>query len=78
MLIGLNMMLEMVKEFLHRKPFEPIRIVTRSGWRHDIVDPEKVAFGKTKMFSFQPPRERMTELPESDIELVYIPRVARH
>jgi hypothetical protein len=70
-------MLEILREFLHRKPFKAVCIVTRSGRRHDIVDPEKVAIGATKIYSFQPPSERMTELAESEIELVYVPRSPR-
>jgi hypothetical protein len=68
-------MLEMLREFLHQKPFRPVRVVLRSGQRHNIVDPEKVAVAATRAYSFQPPNERMTELPESEIELVYVPRV---
>jgi len=66
--------LELVRQFLHRKPFSPFRIVMRSGQRHEIVDPQKVAIGKTVVFAFLP---KMTEMAESEIELVYEPRRVR-
>jgi hypothetical protein len=67
-------MMELVRQFLHRKPFVPFRVVLKSGTRVEIGDPEKVAIGGTKAFVFLPPLDRMTELPEADIELVYVPR----
>ena len=66
--------LELVRQFLHRKPFSPFRIVMRSGQRNEIVDPQKVAIGKTVVLAFLP---KMTEMAESEIELVYEPRRAR-
>ncbi|HEY8746414.1 MAG TPA: hypothetical protein VIM11_00460 [Tepidisphaeraceae bacterium] len=66
--------LELVRQFLHCKPFSPFRIVMRSGERHEIVDPVKVAVGKSKVMTLTP---RLKELAESEIELVYQPRRAR-
>ena len=43
----------------------------RNGERYDIVDPDKVAIGPSRVYAFLP---RMTEMPESEIELVYEPR----
>jgi hypothetical protein len=67
-------MLELLRQHLHRKPFQPIRIVMRDGRRHEINDPDKVAIGLSKAFAFLP---RMTEISESDIELIYMPRCRR-
>ena len=67
-------MLERVRQFLHRKPFVPFRVVLKSGTRVEVGDPDKVAIGGTKAFVLVPPRDRITELPEADIELVYAPR----
>jgi hypothetical protein len=63
--------LELIRQFLHRKPFRPFRVVMRSGARHEIRDRDKVAIADTKAYAFLP---RLTELPESEIELVYEPR----
>ncbi len=43
----------------------------RSGKRYDIADPDKVAIGLSKAYAFLPKR---TEIPESEIELIYEPR----
>ena len=66
--------LELIRQFLHRKPFRPFRVVMRSGVRHEIVDPNKVAIGNSMAFAFLP---KLTELPDREIDLVYEPRNAR-
>jgi len=43
---------KLLKQLLHRKPFDPFRIVMRSGERHDITDPDRVAIAKTYVFLF--------------------------
>ncbi len=64
-------MLELLRQFLRRKPFRPFRVVLRSGARYDIREPDKVAIGPSKAYAFLPPRYGITVLPEDDIELVY-------
>ena len=66
----------LVKQLLHRQPFNPFRIVMRSGERHDVTDPGRVAIGKGYIYWF-PPSDRMVRLPKREIELVYEPRRAR-
>ena len=70
-------MLKVVRQFLRRKPFHPFRVVMRSGARHHVVNPDRVAIGKSQMFLYSYPSNRMTWLSEADIELVYEPRRAR-
>jgi len=67
-------MLKLLRQHLHRKSFLPFRVVMRNGKRYDIRDPEKVAIGATKAVAFLP---RITEMPENDIELIYVPRCQR-
>jgi hypothetical protein len=67
--------LELIRQFLHRKPFRPFRVVMRSGARHEIVDRDKVAIGQSRAYAFLP---RMAELPDSEIELVYEPWSSRN
>jgi hypothetical protein len=66
--------LEEIRQLLRRKPFRPFRVVMRSGARHEIIHPEKVAIGPARAFAFLP---RIVAMPESEIELVYEPRQAR-
>jgi hypothetical protein len=61
---------ELIRWCLRCKPFQPFRVVMRTGVRHEIADPEKVAIGKSKVFAFLP---RLTEMAESEIDLVYKP-----
>jgi hypothetical protein len=67
--------IELLRELLHRKPFRPIRIVTRSGKRYDVSDQLRVAIGKSRLMVVS---DRMTELKHDEVELVYEPRCARH
>jgi len=69
-------MTRLVKQLLHRKPFNPFRIVMRSGQRHEITDPDRVAINRSFIFWF-PPAGRMERLAKADIELVYEPRIGR-
>ncbi|HEY2584471.1 MAG TPA: hypothetical protein VGI81_01755 [Tepidisphaeraceae bacterium] len=66
--------LEQIRQLLRRKPFRPFRVLMRSGARHEIIDPNKVAVAATRAVAFLP---RMTDMPEDEIELVYEPRQAR-
>jgi len=70
--------LEALRQLLRRMPFSPIRVVTRAGARHDILDPDKVAIGQTRVIFFSQPSGRMTQLKEAEIDLIYEPRRGRH
>ena len=65
---------EVVRTFLPQKPFRPFRIVMRSGDRHDITDPLRVAIGKSSVYVHV---KTMAELRETEIDLVYEPRSQR-
>jgi hypothetical protein len=67
---------ERIREFLRRKPFRRFRVVMRSGERHDITDPDRVALGQMTVHWF-PPSGRWTQMSDDEIELVYEPRRAR-
>lgn len=69
-------MLKRIRQFLHRKPFSPFRIVMKSGERHEVEDPDRVALPKPDVFLFKQ-GDRMLQLKENDIELVYEPRSPR-
>ena len=66
--------LELVLQFRNCKPFVPFRIVMRSGARHEIVDPQTITIGLTRVMIAMP---RLKELVASEIELVYQPRRPR-
>ena len=69
-------MTKLVRQLLHRKPFKPFRVVMRSGDRHDVTDPNRMAIGKSYVYWF-PPAGRMVQLAKREIELVYEPRRSR-
>jgi hypothetical protein len=71
------MMLEQVRQLLRRKPFKPFRVVLKSGERHDIDDPDRIALGKSLIHWF-PQGDKRVQLSVNEIELVYEPRQARH
>jgi hypothetical protein len=66
--------IEKIREFLARKPFQPFRIVTQCGQRHEIVDRDKIAVTNARVFAFLP---NMVQIPAHEIELVYEPRQSR-
>ncbi len=68
-------MLKLLRQALYRKPFTPIRVVMRSGERHDIRDPNCVAIGQTEAFVFA--ESGMVWLRQDEIDSVYVPRRAR-
>ncbi|MEX0775705.1 MAG: hypothetical protein WD042_08310 [Phycisphaeraceae bacterium] len=43
-------MLETIREYLHRNPFQPFRIVVTSGDRYDVPNPDLVAVLPTQLF----------------------------
>lgn len=45
-------MLESLKGLLHKTPFQPFRIVTASGEKYDVVNPDLLAVGKDTIFIY--------------------------
>jgi len=43
-------MIEQLREYLHREPFQPFRIVTTSGKAYDVVSPDSVAVAESYLF----------------------------
>jgi hypothetical protein len=70
-------MVEIVRQFLHRKPFAPFRIVMKSGERHDIDDAERIALSKSEIHWF-PKTGKWVHLSADEIDVVYKARQARH
>ena len=69
-------MVEIVKKFLHQKPFRPFRIVMKSGVRHDINDPNRMAIGLSYLHWFAK-NDKHVEMKVSEIDVVYEPRRSR-
>ena len=44
------MMIEQLREYLHRDPFQPFRIVTTSGKAYDVQSPDAVAVAESYLF----------------------------
>jgi hypothetical protein len=49
----------------------------KSGDRHDVFDPDKVAVGGKQIFLYSGTTGRMAWLKVEEIELVYVPRHKR-
>jgi len=47
-------MLEDIKELMHRQPFEPFRVVTASGDKYDVRNPDNVALMDGRIFYAYP------------------------
>jgi len=43
-------MLEQLREYLHREPFQPFRIVTTSGHAYEVQSPDSVAIAESFLF----------------------------
>ena len=69
-------MVEVVRQFLHQRPFVPFRIVTKSGERHEIDNAERIALSKSEVHWF-PKEGKWVRLPDDQIDVVYAPRRAR-
>lgn len=69
-------MTRLVRKLLRCKPFKPFRIVMRSGERHDVTDPDRVAISRSYIMWF-PPTGRMARLEKREIDVVYEPRRSR-
>lgn len=70
-------MVETVRNYLHQKPFRPFRVVMKSGERHDITDPTRMAIGLSYLHWFTK-NDKHVEMKVSEIDVVYEPRKARH
>lgn len=51
-------MLESLLELLHKTPFQPFKIVTGSGDKYEVEDPDLVAVGQSMINYFYPRSDR--------------------
>ena len=70
------MTVEIVKKFLRQKPFRPFRVVMKSGERHDINDPHRMAIGLSELHWFAK-NDKHVSMKVSEIDVVYEPRTTR-
>ena len=54
----MNTMLESLKELLNMHPFQPFQIVTASGDKYDVENPNLVALGASQINYFYPRSDR--------------------
>ena len=52
-----------IREFLHREPFEPFRVVSSSGESYTIRNPDLVALLRSEVFIAAPNSDRRTFVP---------------
>ena len=70
-------MVELVRKFLHQKPFRPFCVVMKSGERHDINHPERMAIGLSELHRFGK-KDKWIRMNLDEIDVVYEPRSGRH
>jgi hypothetical protein len=51
-------MIEQLREYLHRDPFQPFRIVTTSGQAYEVASPDSVAIAESYLFYCFPHSDR--------------------
>jgi hypothetical protein len=51
-----------IREWLHRRPFEPFVLRLSNGESHEIRHPENLAIGKTKLIVVDPQTDRASHL----------------
>lgn len=51
-------MIQDLKDLLHKEPFEPFRIVTNSGEKYSVENPDNVALGESRIGIFPPKTNR--------------------
>ena len=51
-------MLEDIRDLLRKQPFEPFRVVTTSGEKYLVENPENVAVSETRVSIFPPHTEK--------------------
>jgi hypothetical protein len=54
---------ETIRDFLHRKPFEPFRVVTSSGEAYTVHNPDLVALLRSEVLIAAPKSDRRTFVP---------------
>jgi urocanate hydratase len=70
-------MVEIVRKLLCQKPFCPFRVVMKSGQRHDINDPDRMAISRSELHWFAKTDEWI-RMRWDEIDVVYEPRSPRH
>jgi hypothetical protein len=63
-------MIEGLQEMLRREPFIPFRIVTTSGDKYQVKDPELVVIMKSQVFIAQPRSDRFALLRNTEIAAI--------
>jgi hypothetical protein len=51
-------MFQEIRGLLHKEPFEPFRIVTNSGEKYAVENPDNVAFSESRISIFPPKTAR--------------------
>jgi len=69
-------MLETIRELKHRNPFVPFRIITTSGDRYDVTDPDAMALLDSQIFIAHPRSDRWTFIRLNQIVTVEIESAA--
>jgi len=60
-------MRDTILEMLHRRPFQPFRIVMASGDKYDVENPDLVATGRSQVNVYLPRSDRFFVLRLSQI-----------
>ena len=60
-------MIQIIRDMLHRDPFQPFRIITTSGDRYDITNPDLVAIGESVLFYCFPRSDRFIHIRHNQI-----------
>jgi hypothetical protein len=67
---------EQLREYLHREPFHPFRLITTSGDRYDVMSPDEVAIAKTFVFYAYPRSDRSAHIRLNQLVAIELLEVA--
>jgi hypothetical protein len=65
-----NSFLDTIRELKHREPFVPFFLVTTSGDRYPIENPDNLAMGKTELSYYFPGSDRFVHLRSNQLVAV--------
>jgi hypothetical protein len=60
-------MIDQLREYLDREPFQPFRIVTSSGDKYEVLNPHGIALAQTYLFYAYPRSDRSAHIRLSQI-----------
>ncbi len=69
-------MLESLRELLHKSPFQSFKIVTSSGDKYEVEDPDLVAIGQSQINYFYPRSDRWVFIRLNQITALESPQHA--